>query len=825
MGERTLLQKTSRIFEVLSKLMIFIIILNGILAYLVKPVIVKIVHILFDNDFMYKIYTIIKDAFSVLPAKIHDAIFDFIPEPHTDKWGSNLEKVTEDMGTGFMIKIIIILMAVFFLYGITILLRHHYGEIAPLKNDREATKLKRKIIKSTSSRIWDKSRISGNRDANTWNVFKWWFNKKVREQRNKNKADRITKRTIRRCKVYITTTHEIKQPAPIKKYKVIFKNPDNTDAGNKLFSKIKDMHNKLIQFTKVTFDQYTQPKDRSVYIFEGSIEKEFKEARIISKNRESESLSSKTPEVQEKKENGNYPLELLIDKSSKIVGQKEAAQEYAEEKILDIDKYFASTDIQADLAHYNVGNSSIAYYYKPRYSKIGVSKNKIQEDLVKAIKMNEIMVSNDKDMVVINIGLDRKLWIDIDNRETISKAMAQAKDATQAVYGIALDNSIISYPVSEAPHMIVSGSTGSGKSVGVNYILSSISYNGKPSEIEFALLDPKKVEFTIYENHPCNIVKPITNPQDSVTFLKYAVYHMNDRYDEISKAKVRDIDAYNKKARKKNKPIMKKLIIVIDEYAELVMAEKEVEQYVTRLTQMGRASGIHLILATQRPSVDVLTGLIKNNMDTRIAYKLSSSIDSKVALDGYGAEKLNGKGDSLLRWQGQEPFVRMQGGFLVDEEVENIVEYLADNFESNPIVDYKARVNREEGQDVEEESNELFAAQTALNNARQGFEKENSAIETQSEEPFIEPKQEQKSKEDTKTVTVNPLDFLKDNDNPKNVIAPTDMSKHTEGKIQGQNKPINRRKTKEEMSDIDDLILNKAFQKVEERRKKRKAKG
>lgn len=836
MNGRTKLQKASSLLAILAKIVVVLMVLNAIFMFLLRPLFVKIVHILFDNDFIFKIYTIVKDTFSVLPDKINDFIFGLIPEPHTNQWGTNLEHSMAGAGTTWMLRLVIILIVIAVLYFITILFRKHYGDIAPFKNDREARRLKKEIIKTTDSRIFDKGKGSSNKDAHTWNVFKWIFNKKVRVERRRHKSDRIAKRTIRRCLVLIKTTKEQGQPAPVKQYKIVFDNPDHTEASNKLFSKIKDLHNKLIQFTKVTFDQYKQPKDRSIYTFEGSIEVADIEAKSIRKRRNG-NQSSVADESQSSadagsQKEGNFPLELLVDRSTKIEEQKEAAQDFAKDKILDLDEYFATTDVQADLSYYNVGNSSVAYYYKPRYSNVSRSKNKIQEDLIDVLKMSEIMVTKEADIIVINVGLPKEYWIDIDNRSTISKAMKNAKDPLHTIFGIGVDNSIVNYPISKAPHMIIAGSTGSGKSVGVNYILTSITYKSTPEDVEFGLIDPKMVEFTVYEDHPSNIVKPITNAEDAITFLKYVVYNMEDRYKAISKEKVRNIEGYNKKMRKKGKPIMKKMLVVIDEFADLIMVGgKDVEHQVTRITQMGRAAGIHLLLATQRPSVDVLTGVIKNNMVTRIAYQVSSGIDSKTSLDEYGAETLKGQGDSLLKWQGQKPLIRMQGGFLEDDEVENVVSYMADNYEKNPHVDYKARVAREEGEEIDEESAAYQESVSSLNQSRMEFDQENAQNTVEDTKLDTEPSKTQDEVEtnEVKTVTLNPIEYMdkakkKDQASSDNKAIEENPQEEDEVKHPPKKPSGNRRKTKEEMSEIDNLILNKAFENVEKRRKNRKKK-
>lgn len=790
MEKREVVKKISSFLEFVSKCIFVIIIINLIVSYFISPLLLIVIHILFDNDLVYTIYEVLKANLSTLPTNVYNILFNSLPEPHTKDWGEQFSNLRQNMATTLMIKLIVGYIASLLLYAVTILFRHHYGEMAPYTNDREAKKLKKSIIKSTDSRLRDRKKNSQDKEGMTLNVFRWVFVSKVRQARRRNKPIRIMHREIRNCKVEITTTHDENQHAPVKKYKVIFRNPDNTEAGNKLFSKIKELHNKLIQFTQVTFDQYKQPKDRSIYIFEGSIEKEKVVAKSISKNNNGQKQKVEKVTYDNGEGNGNYPLTLLIDRSKDIEKETLDAENFAKENIVKIDEFLASSNIQADLSHYHVGKGIIAYYYKPRYSKDNNSIEQKKKHLTRLLANENINVSERADKLIINLPLKEK--ISIDNRKTIFEGVSGATNPMHAVLGIGTDNSIIHQDISDAPHMIIAGTTGSGKSVGLNYILLSISYNATPDNFELAILDPKKVEFTVYEDHPCNIVKPVDNPQDSVEFLKYATYAMEDRYDEMAKHKVKTIDTYNKKMKKLGKPIMKNLLIVIDEYADLVLVTKDVEDSVQRLVQMGRACGITIILATQRPSVDVLPGLIKANMITRIAYQVTSKTDSFVTLDKEGAEKLTGKGDSLLNWKGQEPFVRMQGGLLWEEEVIAVVDYLSNNFDKNTIVDYKARVEREEG--ISEETNDYNESVTALYETRQGFEESNKNNSENNHNNIVdfENKQEEKT-----TVSLDPENYMNQSVvNSKNI-------------------------DEDEMNEKDKSILDRAFDNAEKRRKNR----
>ena len=235
-------------------------------------------------------------------------------------------------------------------------------------------------------------------------------------------------------------------------------------------------------------------------------------------------------------------------------------------------------------------------------------------------------------------------------------------------------NSVIA-DIYKMPHLLVAGSTGSGKSVCVNSIITSILYKSDPNEVKFLMVDPKVVELSIYNQIPHLLIPVITEPMKAAAALKWAVSEMIKRYNKFAKERVRDIEGYNKKQEKEKR--MPKIVIIIDELADLMMvAAKEVEDSICRLAQMGRAAGMHLVIATQRPSVDVITGLIKANIPSRIAFAVSSGVDSRTILDSVGAEKLLGKGDMLYAPIGSTKPIRVQGAFISEEEITRIVDYI-----------------------------------------------------------------------------------------------------------------------------------------------------
>ncbi len=238
--------------------------------------------------------------------------------------------------------------------------------------------------------------------------------------------------------------------------------------------------------------------------------------------------------------------------------------------------------------------------------------------------------------------------------------------------------------IARMPHMLIAGSTGSGKSVCINTLIMSILYKAEPSEVKLILVDPKVVELSVYNGIPHLLIPVVTDPKKASAALQWGVAEMTDRYRKFADYNVRDLKGFNKKAEELQKKgeadvpaKLPQIVIIVDELADLMMvAPGEVEESICRLAQLARAAGIHLIIATQRPSVDVITGLIKANMPSRVAFAVSSGVDSRTILDMNGAEKLLGKGDMLFYPQGYSKPVRVQGAFVSDEEVSDVVDFL-----------------------------------------------------------------------------------------------------------------------------------------------------
>ncbi len=260
-----------------------------------------------------------------------------------------------------------------------------------------------------------------------------------------------------------------------------------------------------------------------------------------------------------------------------------------------------------------------------------------------------------------------------------SEPMQNAKSILTVALGKDIAGTPIVCDLAKMPHMLIAGQTGSGKSVCINAIINSLLYRASPDEVKLILVDPKVVELQCYNNIPHLLIPVVNDPRKAAAALAWAVAEMKERYDRFSEKKVRNLEGYNLLVEKTGEKPMARIVIIIDELADLMMVcKKDVEEYICRLTQLARAAGIHLIVATQRPSVDVITGLIKANIPSRIAFKTASSVDSRTILDRNGAEQLLGWGDMLYAPTGSFSPTRVQGCFLSDDEVNRIVKHVKD---------------------------------------------------------------------------------------------------------------------------------------------------
>ena len=315
----------------------------------------------------------------------------------------------------------------------------------------------------------------------------------------------------------------------------------------------------------------------------------------------------------------------------------------------------------------------------------GVKLSKITnlaDDIALALGAAGVRISAIPDKVsVVGIEVPNKIVNTVYAREVIdSPAFRSSKSKISFAVGKDISGNCIVGDIAKLPHMLIAGTTGSGKSVCMNSLIISLLYKAKPEEVKLIMIDPKMVELGIYNGIPHLLIPVVTDPKKAAGSLQWAVTEMMRRYRMMADAGVRDLESYNKQARASaddELEPMPQIVVVIDELADLMLvAAKEVEESICRIAQMGRASGIHLVIATQRPSADVITGLMKANIPSRIAFAVASAMESRIILDTAGAEKLVGKGDMLYAPLGQGKPKRVQGCFITDDEVQEVVSFV-----------------------------------------------------------------------------------------------------------------------------------------------------
>ncbi len=374
------------------------------------------------------------------------------------------------------------------------------------------------------------------------------------------------------------------------------------------------------------------------------------------------------------------PVELLSKPSKKAIkGGAKALTDTATK----LQRTLYSFGVSAKVENVTVGPAITRYELKPaegvRVSKIANLADDIALNLAAETIRIEAPIPG-KQAVGIEVPNKEKEMVHF--REVLdSDEFRSNKSKLTVGLGKDVAGNVQLADIAKMPHVLIAGSTGSGKSVCINTIITSIVYNAKPSEVKFVMVDPKVVELSVYNGIPHLLIPVVTDPKKAAGALAWAVQEMDDRYNKFAEHGVRDLVGYNKAIEKENEAgKLPQIVIIIDELADLMMvAKNDVEDAICRLAQKARAAGMHLVIATQRPSVDVITGLIKANVPSRIAFAVSSQVDSRTILDSIGAEKLLGKGDMLYYPAGASKPSRVQGAFVSDDEVEKIVDFIKSN--------------------------------------------------------------------------------------------------------------------------------------------------
>lgn len=359
-------------------------------------------------------------------------------------------------------------------------------------------------------------------------------------------------------------------------------------------------------------------------------------------------------------------------------------KEIVRENIKILEATFASFGIKVTVERAEIGPSVTKYEVKPA---VGVRVNRISnlsDDLALALAAKDVRIEAPiPGKSLIGIEVPNSDIATVSFRELWEQSQTKAENFLEIPLGKAVNGTARAFDLSKMPHLLVAGSTGSGKSVAVNGIIASILMKARPDQVKFMMVDPKMVELSVYNDIPHLLIPVVTNPRKASKALQKVVDEMENRYELFAKVGVRNIAGFNAKVEEFNSQSEYKqiplpfIVVIVDELADLMMvASKEVEDAIIRLGQKARAAGIHMILATQRPSVDVISGLIKANVPSRVAFAVSSGTDSRTILDENGAEKLLGRGDMLFKPIDENHPVRLQGSFISDDDVERIVNFI-----------------------------------------------------------------------------------------------------------------------------------------------------
>ncbi|WP_430607492.1 cell division protein FtsK [Enterococcus sp. AZ170] len=396
-------------------------------------------------------------------------------------------------------------------------------------------------------------------------------------------------------------------------------------------------------------------------------------------------------EISEEAEDRDYelPPSTLLD--SIPASDQSGEYQKIEKNIGVLEQTFKSFGVDAKVVKASLGPAVTKFEIQPA---VGVKVSKVvslTDDIALALAAKDVrMEAPIPGKSLIGIEVPNSTVSTVSFRDIIEAAPSHPDKLLEVPLGRDISGMVQSADLAKMPHLLIAGSTGSGKSVAINGIISSILMRAKPHEVKLMMIDPKMVELNVYNGIPHLLTPVVTNPRKAAQALQKVVQEMEFRYEKFAASGVRNISGYNELVIQKNledgenRPILPFIVVIVDELADLMMvASNEVEDAIIRLAQMARAAGIHMILATQRPSVDVITGIIKANVPSRMAFAVSSGTDSRTIIDSNGAEKLLGRGDMLFLPMGENKPIRVQGAFISDHEVERVVAFVTEQQEAD----------------------------------------------------------------------------------------------------------------------------------------------
>lgn len=466
-------------------------------------------------------------------------------------------------------------------------------------------------------------------------------------------------------------------------YKLIDGETDNVEA----------MTNEVVDINNEAADNEENASEISNISDNEVIESEAKDNEIISNETVVKEIKAKEAAVPDRKkaEGKDYifpPVTLLIKEQQT---QSSGYEQYLKETALKLQQTLESFGVNVTITDISCGPSVTRYEMFPEQGTKVSKILSLTDDIKLNLAASDIRIEAPiPGKAAIGIEIPNKHNQTVHFRDLIeSSTFEKFKSKLAFAVGKDIGGKTVVTDLAKMPHLLIAGATGSGKSVCINTLIMSILYKASPEEVKLIMVDPKMVELSIYNGIPHLLIPVVTDPKKASGALNWAVAEMTNRYKKFTETGVRNIEGYNKKVKELQKSgeidpetikKMPQIVIIIDELADLMMvAPGEVEDAIVRLSQLARAAGIHLVIATQRPSVNVITGLIKANVPSRIAFSVSSGVDSRTIIDMNGAEKLLGKGDMLFYPAGYSKPVRVQGAFISDSEISDVVEFLKEN--------------------------------------------------------------------------------------------------------------------------------------------------
>lgn len=586
------------------------------------------------------------------------------------KIGTNLENFIQiDLPLGGILTALLsILLFIVLAYLVTIAFRHHEGELQPFKDDRMARTIRRDVIKNLEL-----------------NVLDYDDKGKVKNSKQDVKARDI----LRRMAIEVHTRKEVNGSDFLSIATVKIERPKNKAIRKALEGTFfKDLPSELTFATEELFTFSERLTEKEFYFFEAKAivteeyvykieEAQKKLQEALGKGKKSDGSEIEIIDTGIfTEEKSSWDIEVLYDKKlqEKIAEQTKLAEEEVENLKLSLETFISSNEkvnLQYNDARATNSNAQFTYTKPKGVNNMGTEQMK--ENLESDLGKQDINITLRAGQIIIQIPLDNKITADAYTNYKKAFIGKENLPPLQALVGVDTEGLPRTYDLATAPHILTAGTTGSGKSVGINMIYLSIILHNSPDDVQFIIIDPKKTEFTPYKKSPYLYTDVITDMDGAKNAFNAVVTEMERRNSLFEQIGVRNLQTYNQKVSPdKREPY---LILIADEVADLIMTNgDEVEDSMQRLGQKARSAGILIHIATQTPRADIIKGKIKANLPSQIVYKVANSIESDIAIGESGAERLLGKGDTYVKWSDNPSLVRVQGVFLTDENINDIID-------------------------------------------------------------------------------------------------------------------------------------------------------